>query len=135
MDCVFCRIVDGQIPCKKIAETPDTLSILDAFPLTLGHVLVVPKRHYEKIQDIPMEENADLFESVRQASARVDQLTGATLLAVHNGKGSGQEVPHVHVHLVPRSAADGAGAIHSMFAPMEKPSDAQMGAVCRRLRH
>ena len=61
------------------------------------------------------EENADLFSLVHAMLSKVDSMTGATLMAVHNGKDAGQEVPHVHVHLVPRSINDSAGAIHSMF--------------------
>ena len=86
------------------------------------------------LRDVPESENAALFEAVRQASARVDRLSGATLIAVHNGKASGQEIPHVHVHLIPRRDGDGAGAVHSMFPPMGRPSDDEMESVCGMLR-
>ncbi len=115
MDCIFCKITAGEIPAKIISETKHSIAFMDAFPLTKGHSLVIPKKHYEKIQDMPSEENSELFETVRRTIAKVDSITGATLLAVHNGKESGQEIPHVHVHLIPRSADDGAGPVHSMF--------------------
>jgi histidine triad (HIT) family protein len=115
-DCIFCKIVSGQIPCKIITETPNCLSFMDAYPLAKGHSLVIPKNHYAKIQDIPEKENAELFETVRKVIAKVDKITDGTLLAVHNGVKSGQEIPHVHVHLVPRDKSiDGAGPIHDMF--------------------
>lgn len=118
MDCIFCKIVAGQIPAKILYETQNSIAFMDAFPLTRGHSLVISKRHYEKIQDIPSEENTDLFCTVQKTLAKIDTITGATLIAIHNGKESGQEIPHVHIHLIPRSADDGAGAVHSMFSNM-----------------
>ena len=115
MDCIFCKIVKREIPAKIIAETEKSLAFIDAFPLTKGHSLVIPKNHYQKVQDITAEENADLFETVRKVISKVDKISNATLLAVHNGKESGQEIPHVHVHLIPRNESDGAGPVHSMF--------------------
>ncbi|MDX1533095.1 MAG: HIT domain-containing protein [Nitrosopumilaceae archaeon] len=115
MDCIFCKIVAGEIPAKILAETENSIAFMDAFPLTKGHSLVIPKKHYEKIQDIPSNENSELFSTVQKIISKVDKLTGATLVAIHNGKEAGQEIPHVHVHLIPRSSEDGAGAVHSMF--------------------
>ena len=115
MDCIFCKIVSGQIPTKIIKETLHSMAFLDAFPLAKGHTLVIPKNHHVKIQDMNDEENSDLFSLVHQVLSKIDKLTGATLVAIHNGKEAGQEIPHVHVHLVPRTTSDSAGAIHSMF--------------------
>jgi len=115
MDCIFCRIVSGSIPAKLLTQTKHSISFMDAFPLSKGHVLVIPKSHHERIQDLDRDENTDLFSLVRGMIAKVDSISGATLLAVHNGTGAGQEIPHVHVHLVPRSDSDSAGPIHSMF--------------------
>ena len=114
-DCIFCKIVSGDISAKILNETTHSISFLDAFPLAKGHVLVIPKNHHQKIQNMSKEENTDLFSLVHTMLSKVDSMTGATLMAVHNGKDAGQEVPHVHVHLVPRSINDSAGAIHSMF--------------------
>ena len=116
MDCIFCKIIAGDITAKIIRETEHSVSFLDAFPVAKGHTLVVPKNHREKIQDLDEEENKDLFSLVHEMTSKVDSITGATLLAVHNGKEAGQEVPHVHVHLIPRSESDSAGAVHSMFS-------------------
>ena len=115
MDCVFCKIASGEIPAKILTETENSIAFMDAFPLTKGHSLVIPKKHYEKIQDIPPQENSELFDTVQKVISKVDTVTNATLLAVHNGKESGQEIPHVHVHLIPRSESDGAGPVHDMF--------------------
>ena len=133
MDCIFCKIINGEIPAKIIAETNKTLALMDAFPLTKGHSLVIPKNHYEKIQDMPAEENAELFETVRKIISKVDKFTNATLMAVHNGKESGQEIPHVHVHLIPRYSDDSAGAVHSMFKPMPKLSEQEIDEIYQKL--
>lgn len=133
MDCIFCKIVNGEIPTKIIAETNKSLAFMDAFPLTKGHSLVIPKNHYEKIQDMPAEENAELFETVRKVISKVDKLTNATLVAVHNGKESGQEIPHVHVHLIPRSSDDSAGPVHSMFKPLPKLSEQETDEIYQKL--
>ncbi len=134
MDCIFCKIVKGEIPTKIVSETNKTLAFMDAFPLAKGHCLVIPKNHYEKIQDIPPEENAELFETVRCVISKVDKLTNATLMAVHNGKESGQEIPHVHVHLIPRSSSDSAGPVHSMFSNIPKLSDKEISELYDKLK-
>jgi len=133
MDCIFCKIVSGQIPTRIIKETMHSMAFLDAFPLAKGHTLVIPKNHHVKIQDMSNEENSDLFSLVHTVLSKVDKLTGATLIAIHNGKEAGQEIPHVHVHLVPRIAGDSAGAIHRMFSPV-KFSDSEIEEVYNKLK-
>jgi histidine triad (HIT) family protein len=115
VDCIFCKIISRQIPAKILNETSHSICFLDAFPLTKGHVLVIPKNHHKKIQDMSSSENSDLFSLVHAMMSKVDSITGSTLIAIHNGESAGQEIPHVHVHLVPRSEFDSAGPIHSMF--------------------
>jgi len=102
MDCIFCKIAKKEIPSKIITETSKSIAFLDAFPVSRGHTLVIPKNHYEKVQDMTDIDNNDLFDTVHNVISKVDKLTGSTLLAIHNGKDSGQEIPHVHVHLIPR---------------------------------
>ena len=102
MDCIFCKISNKEIPARIITDTKNSIVFLDAFPLSVGHTLVIPKNHYEKIQDMPNEVSVDLFSTVYKIIPKIDKISGATLLAIHNGKESGQEIPHVHVHLIPR---------------------------------
>jgi len=134
LDCIFCKIVKKEIPSNIILETEKSLAFMDAFPLTKGHSLVIPKTHYEKVQDISKEDNYDLFETVRKTISKVDKITDATLLAVHNGKQSGQEIPHVHVHLIPRSSEDSAGPVHSMFSNTPKLSDKEIQDTYEKLK-
>jgi len=135
MDCIFCNIVSGKIPARKIHETQRSLAFLDAFPLTKGHSLVIPKTHYMKIQEMTDVDNADLFESVRVISARMERISPSSLVAIHNGKESGQEVPHVHVHLIPRHATDGVGPVHSMFTTRPKLSVVEFHEIAEILRN
>jgi histidine triad (HIT) family protein len=120
MNCIFCKIVNGTISARKIYETQNSLAFLDAFPLTKGHTLVIPKNHYGKVQDMNPSDSIDLFESVKVVSKKIESISSSSLIAIHNGKESGQEIPHVHVHIIPRTLSDGAGPVHNMFT--KRPS-------------
>ena len=133
MDCIFCKIISGEIKSKFLKETAHSVSFLDAFPLVSGHVLVIPKNHHKKIQDMSIEENTDLFSLVHKMLSNVDKITGSTLVAIHNGEDAGQEIPHVHVHLVPRSKDDSAGPIHSMFTSVTI-SESEMNKLYDQLK-
>ena len=134
MDCIFCKIVSGEIKSRFLKETKYSVSFLDAFPLAAGHVLVIPKNHHQKIQDMSIEESNDLFSLVHQMVSNVDAITGSTLIAIHNGKDAGQEIPHIHVHLVPRSKDDSAGSIHTMFDSAVNPSESKMNELYEKLK-
>ena len=134
MDCIFCKIAKKEIQSKIITETKNSIAFLDAFPLSRGHTLVIPKRHYEKVQDMTDMDNTDLFNTVHKVISKVDKLTGATLLAIHNGKDSGQEIPHVHVHIIPRQSSDQAGPVHSMFKNRPKLSDDELDELCAKIK-
>ena len=134
MDCIFCKIATGEIPTKIITQTENSIAFLDAFPLTKGHTLVIPKNHHDKIQNMSQEENQDLFSTVHKVLSKVDNLTGSTLVAVHNGKDAGQEIPHVHVHLVPRSPNDSGGPIHGLFDSTLNVSDSETDKIYEKLK-
>ena len=134
MDCIFCKIANKEIPSRIISETENSIAFLDAFPVSRGHTLVIPKNHYEKVQDMTDIDNNDLFDTVHKVISKVDKLTGSTLLAIHNGKDSGQEIPHVHVHLIPRQSSDQAGPVHSMFKDRPKLSDEELEQLCAKIK-
>jgi len=134
MECIFCKIVEKEISSKIITETKNSIAFLDAFPMSIGHTLVIPKNHYEKVQDMTDVDNNDLFDTVHKVISKVDKLTGSTLLAIHNGKDSGQEIPHVHVHLIPRNSDDQAGPVHSMFKNRPKLSDEELDKLCAKIK-
>ena len=135
MDCIFCKIAKKEIPAKIVTETENSIAFLDAFPLSRGHTLIIPKHHYERVQDITFDDNTDLFETLHKVIAKVDKITGSTLLAIHNGKESGQEIPHVHVHLIPRKSGDSAGPVHSMFKNRPKLSEDELDKLCTEIKN
>jgi histidine triad (HIT) family protein len=134
MDCVFCKIAKGEIKARVILESAKSIAFLDAFPLTKGHTLVIPKNHYGRIQDLTLDDNSDLFSLAYRLIPKIDSISGSTLIAIHNGKAAGQEIPHVHVHLIPRSVSDGAGAVHSMFKNRPKFSDMEFDEILKKLQ-
>ena len=134
MDCIFCKIISKEIPTKILYEDDDTISFLDAFPVAKGHTLVIPKAHHAKIQDLPFDVNQKLFDTVHKMISKVDSLEGSTLIAIHNGKESGQEIPHVHVHLIPRNVGDSAGPVHSLFKDKIKLSESEINSLYDKLK-
>lgn len=108
MDCIFCRIVTGEIPCYKLAETPVALAFLDIMPISRGHALVIPKRHVElayKATPAMMAEVMSLATRLANAIADATQCDGMNLL-INCGPRAGQVVPHAHLHIIPRYADD-----------------------------
>ncbi len=134
MDCIFCKIVNREIKSRLIMESKNSVAFLDAFPVTKGHTLVIPKTHYGKIQDMTQDDSTDLFRVVCEVVPKIDKITGSTLLAIHNGKESGQEIPHVHVHLIPRQSNDFAGPVHSMFKNRPNLSDEEFDQLHMMLK-
>ena len=124
-----------EMPAKIITETKNSVAFLDAFPLARGHTLVIPKRHYGKVQDMTDNDNSDLFNTVLKVISKVDKITGSTLLAIHNGKESGQEIPHVHVHLIPRKPGDSAGPVHTMFKNRPMLSEDELDKLCIEIKN
>lgn len=133
-DCIFCRIISGEVPARMVSQSDTAAAFMDAFPLSPGHTLVVPKAHRQLVQDMTAAEVAGVFGMAAKLIPKTDGLGGATLMAVHNGQGAGQEVPHVHVHLVPRYAGDSGGAIHSMFPKPAACSGPELDDILARLR-
>lgn len=107
-DCIFCKIVAGEIPCFKLYEDSLTLTFMDINPANPGHALVIPKEHWEDIYDIP----GDLAGATAETAKRVAEAVNATLapdginLVQANGEGAGQSVFHFHMHILPRANGD-----------------------------
>jgi histidine triad (HIT) family protein len=135
-NCVFCKIVAGNIPARVILQNEKAMALLDAFPLTPGHTLVIPLSHSTKLQQMDEQDVMAMFQIVWKLvnAVEIGSQVNATIIAIHNGSEAGQEVPHVHVHIVPRKTADGAGAIHTMFKTKPKLSSNEMDLLCDRIR-
>lgn len=102
--CIFCDIIDGNIPSKKVYEDDMFLAILDISQTTMGHTLVIPKKHYENMLEMPENEYGELMMLVhRLASKIVDNLSASGVnILINTNVSAGQTVMHTHVHIIPR---------------------------------
>ncbi len=105
--CVFCKIVNGEIPSTKIYEDENVLAFLDIKPVNPGHTLVIPKKHYENIHDMPDEMVARVAVTAKKIADAIIK-TGArgVNIGMNNGVHAGQIVFHAHVHVMPRYGKD-----------------------------
>jgi histidine triad (HIT) family protein len=117
VDCLFCRIVDGAVPATVVLDEPLTLGFLDARPVFKGHVLLVPKIHVDTLVDLPAELLPVLMGAAQRMARAVVDALGAqgSFVAVNNVVS--QSVPHLHVHVVPRTKGDG---LRGFFWPRTK---------------
>jgi len=108
-DCIFCKIVKGEIPCYKIYEDKNTFAMLDISPASEkgGHTLVMPKKHYELITELSDEDAKSLMLAVKKVSKAVMEFGEGMNIIQNNKRIAGQFVPHLHFHLIPRFKDDG----------------------------
>ncbi len=110
-DCIFCKIVAGEIPSARVYEDERVLAFLDISPLQPGHTLVIPKDHHAQLADMPADTMADLGRVLPRIAKGVAEASGVDAYNIlqSNGKVAGQEVFHVHFHVVPRRPGDELG--------------------------
>jgi histidine triad (HIT) family protein len=131
-DCVFCAIIAGEVPAHMVLADDDVVAFLDSRPVFKGHVLVMPRQHYETLASLPEDLVGPLFSRVRQVSAAMPEALGAQGSFVGLNNTVSQSVPHLHVHVVPRTRGDG---LRGFFWPRQKyADDAEAGDFARRLR-
>lgn len=108
-DCIFCKIIRGELPSYKVYEDEKTIAFLDIKPVNQGHTLVAPKNHSQNIFDISAEDWAAVAETARKIAIAVEKGVGAdgVNIAMNNREHAGQVVPHPHVHIIPRFKGDG----------------------------
>ena len=108
MECIFCKIIKKEIPSTKVYEDENTFAFLDINPVSEGHTLVIPKKHFESIFDIEKEELKQLIKAAQHvAQMRKKQGADGVNIIQNNGKTAGQLVDHIHFHVVPRKKGDG----------------------------
>lgn len=108
-NCIFCKIVKGEIPCAKIYEDNRFLSFLDIAPANKGHALIITKNHYATLLEVPEEELSVLLKIAKKISRAMSSALGneGFNVLMNNKKVAGQLVPHSHVHIIPRFSNDG----------------------------
>ena len=129
MASIFSRIIQGELPCEKIDETDNEICLLDISPFTEGHTLVIPKREVARFEELPETEALSLMHTMQRVSKAVCKAYGGAdyNIQLTNGPGAGQEVPHVHFHIIPRP--DGLRVPN-----LGKYADGQMAEVGALLR-
>jgi histidine triad (HIT) family protein len=102
-ECIFCQIIQKQAPASIIYEDQQVVAFLSNHPVNLGHTLVVPKKHYENIYDIPAEEAGYLFKIAKRIAQAVKDASGVDGVRIvqNNGEAAGQVIFHLHVHVIP----------------------------------
>ncbi len=106
--CLFCKIASGEIPSKVIYDSKDVMAFLDIKPANPGHVLIIPKEHFEILPTLPEDLNSSLLQVVKIVTQAQIEALGAQGVNVlqNNGELAGQAVPHIHIHVIPRFKDD-----------------------------
>lgn len=126
-DCVFCRIVRGELPATRVYEDDEVLAFMDIFPLRRGHLLVIPRQHQQQLHQLPPALRARLIDTaarLSQALYHTPLRPAAVHFAINDGPAAHQTVPHVHLHVLPRYPGDSAGFLASL---LRKPLDLLRG--------
>jgi histidine triad (HIT) family protein len=116
--CVFCRIASGSEEASIVFEDDEFIAFMDAYPLTTGHCLVVPKRHCERLDELNQKTRAKLFNignKIVEAQKKAGLGIQGTNLLINDGKAANQTVPHLHLHLIPRESGDLFRSIPKLF--------------------
>lgn len=131
-DCLFCRIIKGEIPSTKVFESDLLLAFLDINPVNKGHVLIIPKEHAETVFDLRPELAEPILKAIQRIGKAIMKATGAEGMNVlqNNYKASGQAVGHVHWHLIPRHFGDG----HKHWPPKHYKDNDEMHAVAEAIK-
>ncbi len=112
-DCVFCKIISGEVPCDKVYEDDATFAFLDISPASKGHTLVISKAHAERLGDLPLADAVALMSTLQKVGTAVGSLGDGYNVLQNNGHAAGQLVMHIHFHLIPRYTDDGVRLLTS----------------------
>lgn len=120
---LFTKIIDGEIPASFISKNELWVAFLDINPRAEGHTLVVPVEQKQRIRDLSKESQHSLMEGVAMVSEKLCNHFGTSdcTIVVHDGPAAGQDIPHVHVHVIPRSKGDGGKSALAMFPDTPPP--------------
>lgn len=130
-DCIFCAIVAGDIPARTVYEDDDVKAFLDVNPLSRGHTVVIPKTHHATFEDLDADAAAAIGRALAELTPRVEAAVDAdgTTVGFNNRPAAGQEVMHVHGHIVPRFDDDGGGTLHSIVHSFPDIDDDEFDAI------
>ncbi|MBI4094584.1 MAG: HIT family protein [Candidatus Liptonbacteria bacterium] len=114
--CLFCEVARGKISSEVVYEDEWTHAFLDIRPLAKGHTVIIPKKHYPTIFEVPDKEIGPLFLALKKVAEGVAESVHADglTMGINHKEASGQTVEHLHIHVIPRFHGDGGGSIHSV---------------------
>lgn len=127
-NCIFCQIVEKKIPSKIIYENEKTLAFLDIFPIYKGHSIVIPKKHYRNLEDIPEIEFIETYKVVKELAALIHKklrIDGYNILQ-NNFEAAGQVIQHFHIHIIPRIKNDGR---FKLIIPREQSTEEELNEI------
>ena len=115
-NCLFCKIIAGEIPCYKVYEDDYALAFLDIHPCSQGHTVVIPKKHITNIEKAELADWQNLSEALKKTADKVQSVVkpDGMNVGLNNNPVAGQAVPHLHWHIIPRYEGDGGGSMHSI---------------------
>ena len=130
-DCIFCQIIAGELPSRTVYENDDVVAFLDVNPMAPGHTLVIPKGHYETLGETPADDAAPVFTAIHAITPAVEGAVDAeaSTVAFNNGEAAGQEVPHLHGHIIPRFEGDGGAPFQTIFGSPSDLSDDEFDEI------
>ncbi len=131
MDCIFCDILAGRLDGHVLYSDEDHVALLDKYPIDVGHSLIIPRSHHERITDMTSEAVGRIFSLVPRIAGAVLEAAGADAFSVgqNNGRAAKQIVPHVHIHIIPRYNSRG-----SVWTKRSIPDDAELADLAQRIR-
>jgi histidine triad (HIT) family protein len=132
--CTFCQIANGELPAHVVHRDEDVIAFLDRSPLIHGHVLVMPMKHVETLDDMPDDLLVPVFGAVRRTSIAVQRAFGAEGSFVATNTRVSQSVPHVHIHVVPRNRGDGLFSTRLIWQRRKYENDAEMAEIAAKIR-
>jgi histidine triad (HIT) family protein len=130
MDCVFCKIAKGEIPSYKVYEDKDFVAFLDINPFAKGHTLLIPKKHAKWVWDLSQKDNSDLMNLTKRIATAMAKRFNTEWVV--EGV-AGIDIPHAHVHIIPRKIGDGLGAFPSKILD-PKPSGKEMEELAEGIK-
>lgn len=134
-DCIFCKIIAGQIPCIKIYENDHVLAFLDIGPISDGHTLVIPKQHCNRLDEVSedaMAEVAKVLPAIAGSVRKAMDAEGYNVLC-NNGGAAGQVVEHLHFHIIPRNPNDGVFNRWASYQYPEGKANEIAGKICENI--
>lgn len=113
MGCVFCDIIEKAAPSYIIYEDDQFIAFLDKYPISIGHTLVLPKKHFERVRDLSEKDFCAMYARVHALNALITSRleASASHISINDGAAANQLIPHVHVHIIPRNLNDNAGFV------------------------